>query len=324
MSVLVSRAMELRHLRYVVTVADTLHFGHAAERLHLSQPPLSQQIRQLETELGVALFHRTKRHVELTDAGRMFVEEARVILAHAEHASNLALRVNQGEVGQLSIGAAGPADAQIFVDILRAFAKRHPQIRMVVRNMASAEQARALSEGRLHVGFLALPIDEPDLATETILRRPIVIALPRHHPLAARARVPLQALANEPHIMFARKMGPRLFDAVLAACREAGFNMHIAHEVDNLYTACALVAAGLGVCFVPAGIQERHSNAVVLRPVSPSLPHVDSELAIAYKPQSCELVSLFVDVVREVMTARRARSRTPRPRPAQVVRVASA
>jgi|SoiMethySBSTD1v2_1073268.scaffolds.fasta_scaffold00186_66 DNA-binding transcriptional LysR family regulator len=308
--VLGSPSMELRHLRYVVTVADTLHFGHAAERLHLSQPPLSQQIRQLETELGVSLFHRTKRHVELTDAGRMFVEEARVILAHAEHASNLALRVNQGEVGQLSIGAAGPADAQVFVDILRAFARRHPQIRMVVRNMGSAEQARALSEGRLHVGFVALPIDEPDLATETVLRRPIVIALPRNHPLAARARVPLHALANEPHIMFARRMGPRLFDSVLAACREAGFTMHIAHEVDNVYTACALVAAGLGVCFVPAGIQERHS--IVLRPVSPSLPHVDSRLAIAYKPDSCELVSLFVDVVREVMAAKRIRSRIGR------------
>ena len=299
--------MELRHLKYVVAVADTLHFGHAAERLHLSQPPLSQQIRQLETELGVALFHRTKRRVELTDAGRMFVEEARVILAHAAHASNLALRVTKGEVGQLSIGAAGPADAQIFVDILRAFARRHPQIRMVVRNMGSAEQARAISEGRLHVGFVALPIDEPDLATETVLRRPIVVALPSHHPLAARGRVPLHALAKEPHIMFARRMGPRLFDAVMVACRQAGFDMHIAHEVDNLHTACALVAAGLGVCFVPAGIQENRWNGIVLRPVTPAL-HVESQLAIAYKPQSCELVSLFVDVVREVMTARRSRT----------------
>ncbi len=304
--------MELRHLRYVVTVADTLHFGRAAERLHLSQPPLSQQIRQLETELGVALFHRTKRHVELTDAGRMFVEEARVILAHAAHASNLALRVNQGEVGQLSIGAAGPADAQIFVEILRAFARRHPQVRTVVRNMGSAEQARALSEGRLHVGFVALPIDEPDLATETVLRQPIVIALPRDHPLASRARVPLHALANEPHIMFARRMGPRLYDAVLAACREAGFNMQIAHEVDNLHTACALVDAGLGVCFVPAGVQEKRSNGIVLRPVTPALPHVDSQLAIAYKPHSCELVSLFIEVVREVMASKRSRSRAPR------------
>ncbi len=323
--------MELRHLRYVVAVADTLHFGHAAERLHLSQPPLSQQIRQLETELGVALFHRTKRHVELTDAGKLFVEEARVILAHAAHASNLALRVNQGEVGQLSIGAAGPADAQVFVDILRAFARRHPQIRMVVRNMGSAEQARAIREGRLHVGFVALPIDEPDLATETVLRRPIVIALPRNHPLAARGRVPLHALANEPHIMFARRMGPRLYDAVLAACREAGFTMQIAHEVDNLHTACALVEAGLGVCFVPAAIQEKHSTGIILRPVSPALPHVESQLAIAYKPQSCELVSLFVDVVREVLATRRSRSRGPRrsaqaPRPGsgQAIRMASA
>ena len=316
--------MELRHLRYVVTVADTLHFGRAAERLHLSQPPLSQQIRQLETELGVALFHRTKRHVELTDAGRLFVEEARVILAQAAHASNLALRVNQGEVGQLSIGAAGPADAEIFVEILRRFARRHPQIRMVVRNMGSAEQARAISEGRLHVGFVALPIDEPDLATEVVLRRPIVIALPRNHPLAARARVPLHALAKEPHIMFARRMGPRLFDAVLAACREAGFTMQIAHEVDNLHTACALVEAGLGVCFVPAAIQEKHSNGIVLRPVTPSLPHVESQLAIAYKPHSCELVSLFVDVVHQVMAGKRARTRTARPRSGPAVRLASA
>ena len=310
--------MELRHLRYVVTLADTLHFGRAAERLHLSQPPLSQQIRQLENELGVTLFHRTKRHVELTDAGRMFVDEARVILAQAAHASNLALRVNRGEVGQLTIGAAGPADAQIFVDILRAFAQRHPQVRIILRNMGSAEQARAIREGRLHVGFLALPIDEPDLASEIVLRRPIVIALPHTHPLAARTRVPLQALANEPHIMFARRMGPRLFDAVLAACREAGFNMQIAHEVDNLYTACTLVAAGLGVCFVPAGIQERHS--IVLRPVTPSLPHVESQLAVAYKPQSCELVSLFVAVVRELMATRRIRSRGARVQSGQAVK----
>jgi DNA-binding transcriptional LysR family regulator len=194
---------------------------------------------------------------------------------------------------------------------------------MVVRNMGSAEQARALSEGRLHVGFVALPIDEPDLATETVLRRPIVIALPRDHPLAARARVPLQALANEPHIMFARRMGPRLFDAVLAACREAGFTMQIAHEVDNLHTACALVDAGLGVCFVPAEAQERRSTGIVLRPVTPALPHVDSQLAIAYKPHSCELVSLFVEVVREVMASKR-RARVPRLRPGQAGRIPAA
>ena len=306
--------MELRHLRYVVTLAETLHFGRAAERLHLSQPPLSHQIRQLEEELRVKLFHRTKRQVQLTDAGRMFVQEARVILAQASHAANLASRVNHGEVGQLTIGVAGPADAPIFVQILRAFAQKHPKVRIVLRNMSTLDQTQAISEGRLHVGFVALPIDDAGLATETVMRRPIMIALPADHPLATRDRVPLKALAGEAQIMFARSNGPRFFDAVLAACREAGFSMNIAHEVDNLYTACALVAAGLGVCLVPASVQDTHStSSMVVRPVTPALPHTDTHIALAYKPQSTsELVPLFVGVVRDVV----ARQSGPRVRSA--------
>lgn len=303
--------MELRHLRYVVAVAETLHFGRAAQRLHLSQPPLSQQIRQLEDELQVTLFHRTKRQVQLTEAGKMFVEEARVILAHAEHALNLAMRVNQGEVGQLAIGVAGPADAEIFVDILAAFGRRHPKVRIVLRNMSTTDQAQALREGRLHAGFLTLPIDDADLVTETVMHQPIMIALPHSHPLAARPRVPLLALATEAHIMFARNLGPRYFDAVVASCREAGFSLNIVHEVDNLSSACTLVAAGLGVCFVPAGFQQGRSSSIVLRPVKPSLPHLDMHMALAYKAQPpCELVQLFVDVVREVVVQRLS----PKPR----------
>lgn len=295
--------MELRHLRYVVTLAETLHFGRAAERLHLSQPPLSHQIRQLEDELRIKLFHRTKRQVQLTEAGRMFVQEARVILAQAAHAANLASRVNQGEMGQLTIGVAGPADAPIFVTILREFAQRHPKVRIILRNMSSLDQTQAIGEGRLHVGFVAMPIDDAGLATETVMRQPIMVALPPEHPLATRDRVPLQALSGEPQIMFARSNGPRFFDAVLAACREAGFSMNIVHEVDNLYTACALVAAGLGVCLVPAGVQDSHrTSAMVLRPVTPELPHTDMHIALAYQPQSSyELVELFVDVVRDVV-----------------------
>src|SRR5688572_25510057 len=307
--------MELRHLRYVVTLAETLHFGRAAERLNLSQPPLSHQVRQLEEELQVKLFHRTKRQVQLTEAGRMFVQEARVILAQAAHASNLASRMTRGQVGQLTVGVAGPADAPIFVEILRAFATRYPKVHIVLRNLGSMDQTQAISEGRLHVGFVALPIDDAGLATETVLRQPIMIALPPDHRLAARDRVPLQALADEPHIMFARSNAPRFFDAVLAACREAGFSMNIAHEVDNLYTACALVAAGLGVCFVPTGVQDGRSNSMVLRPVVPAL-HIDMEIALAYKPQStCELVPLFVAVVQAVV------GRHARPKPMRLASV---
>jgi DNA-binding transcriptional LysR family regulator len=307
--------MELRHLRYVVTLAETLHFGRAAERLHLSQPPLSHQIRQLEDELQVKLFHRTKRQVQLTEAGRMFVQEARVILAQAAHASNLASRMNQGEVGQLTVGVAGPADAQIFIDILREFAVRFPKVRIVLRNLSSLDQTHAIKEGRMDVGFVALPIDDAGLATETVLRQPILIALPPDHRLAARERVPLTALADEPHIMFARSNAPRFFDAVLAACREAGFSMNIAHEVDNLYTACALVAAGLGVCFVPVGVQENRSKSMVLRPVVPGL-HIEMEIAVAYKPQSTsDLVPQFVDVVKDVL------QRQTRPKPMRLASV---
>src|SRR5262245_36263274 len=166
--------MELRHLRYVVTLAETLHFGRAAERLNLSQPPLSHQIRQLEEELRIKLFHRTKRQVQLTEAGRMFVQEARVILAQSAHAANLASRVNQGEVGQLTIGVAGPADAPIFVQILRTFARAHPKIRIVLRNMVSLDQTQAISEGRLHAGFLALPVGDAVLTTGSRMRSPIL------------------------------------------------------------------------------------------------------------------------------------------------------
>jgi DNA-binding transcriptional LysR family regulator len=302
--------MELRHFRYVIAVADTLHFGHAAARLHISQPPLSQQIRQLEEELGVTLFHRTKRQVQLTEAGKMFVQDARLILAQAEHVAKLAMRLSDGEVGQLTIGVAGAADAPIFIDILRLFDKRHPHIRVRVRNMSTAQQALALQEGRLHVGFLVPPLDDSGLTLETVTQQPIVIALPTKHPLAARTHVPLKALADESHIMFARDVAPRFFDAIVGACREAGFGLNVVHEVDNLYTACALVAAGLGVCFVPAGIQERRSKSLVLRPVRPELPGIDSQIALAYRQEPlCHIVQLFVAVVREVACKRGGKSK---------------
>jgi DNA-binding transcriptional LysR family regulator len=301
--------MELRHCRYAVAVADTLHFGQAAQRLHISQPPLSQQIRQLEEELGVKLFHRTKRQVQLTEAGRMFVAEARVILAQAAHAVNVGLRV--GELGQLIVAVAGPADSQIFIDIFRTFGTRHPGVRIALRNMSSAQQLEALREGRIHAGFVATSIDDPALATETVQHSPIAIALPRGHRLAVRHHVPLTELAAERHIMFARHLGPQFFDAIIGACRDVGFSLNVVHEVDNLHTACALVAARLGVCFVPSSLQDWRSSAVEIRPVKPRLPHVDLHLALAYRRQPLnELVQLFVNAVRDVTGRRTSRTKS--------------
>jgi DNA-binding transcriptional LysR family regulator len=299
--------MELRHLRYVVAVAETLHFHRAAERLNMSQPPLSQQIQKLEEELGIKLFHRTKRDVQLTDAGKLFVQEARMVLAQADHMVQLKSRFASGDLGPLTVGVAGPADAPIFIDIFRLFAKRVPNVSVLLRNIGTAQQAEAIRECRLHVGFLVPPIDADGLTVETVMHRPIVIALPRTHRLAARKQVPLTALARERHIMLSRDLSPTFFDATVNACREAGLLLNVAHQVDNVYSACALVAAGLGVSFVPGGTDTR-SRSVVLRPVTPALAHVDSPLALAYKTDAeCNLVRGFVKVVKEV-TAKPRRS----------------
>jgi DNA-binding transcriptional LysR family regulator len=285
--------LELRHFRYAVAVADTLHFGRAAQRLNISQPPLSQQIRQLEEELGIQIFQRTKRHVQLTKAGEMFIQEARVILAVAE-------RAGDGETGQLIVAIAGPPDTQFYIDVFRLFATRHPRVRIALRSMSTTQQVDAIREGRIHAGFLVPPIDDPELVTVTAFHQPIAIALPQDHPLATRAYVPLTELAGERHIMFARHLGPKFFDSIVSACREAGLTLDIAHEVDNVHMACALVAAGLGVCFVPAGIGERPSTVMQVRPIRPSLPHVDSHLLLAFKRGvQCDLVQRFVAVVRD-------------------------
>jgi DNA-binding transcriptional LysR family regulator len=300
--------MELRHLRYVVAVAETLHFGRAAARLNMQQPPLSQQIRQVEDELGVKLFDRSGRQVRLTAAGEMFVQDARLVLAQASHAGRVAERLRQGEAGQLVIGVAGPADAEYFVEIMRGFSQRHPKVRVVVRNMSTAEQLKALFEERLHVAFVTPPTDHPGLRFETVLHTPIVLAVPRDNALAVRARVPLTAVAGEPLILFSRSMAPGFFDAIASACRSAGFGLHVRHEVENLQSAYGLVAAGMGVAFVPAGLEANLPKRVVLRPLAPQLPRVDCEIALAFRDDSrCDLVALFVDVVRDVRATRRTR-----------------
>jgi len=290
--------VELRHFRYAIAVADTLHFGKAAKRLHISQPPLSQQIRQLEEELGIQLFERTNRNVQLTKPGEMFIQEARIVVAQAEHATRVAERANDGEDGRLIVAIAGPADSPFFIEVFRLFAKRNPRVRVAVRNMSTMEQVDAIRECRIHAGFVVPPIDDSTLTTVTVSHQPIAIALPQDHPLAKRAYVPLSALATERHIMFARHLGPHFFDAIVNGCREAGFTLNVVHEVDNLHTACALVAAGLGVCFVPASIG---SINMQIRPVKPAIPHVDCHLALAYKRELlCDLVQMFVAAVRDV------------------------
>jgi DNA-binding transcriptional LysR family regulator len=290
--------VELRHLRYVIALAEELHFGRAARRLNMSQPPLSQQIRSLEEELGVKLFSRTKRQVMLTEAGIRFVDEARQVLAQVQHAAKVASRASSGEIGYLTVGTV-TAEKTVLVDTLRAFAHRYPDVHVELRSMSTVAQLEAVREGRLQVGFVILPVEESSLAVEPVVREPLVVALPENHRLASRRKIPLKALAGEGSILFPRAISPGYYDQIISVCRNAGFSLKIIHEMDNIYTALALVEAGLGVSLFPASIQDLRRRGVVFRELEAPVPKMECAVIYRRETQSA-VVQSFLNVVRNV------------------------
>lgn len=290
--------MELRHLRYVIALSEELHFGRAARRLNMSQPPLSQQIRSLEEELGVKLFSRTKRQVVLTEAGIRFVDEARQVLAQVQHAAKVASRANNGEIGYLTVGTV-TAEKTVLVDTLRAFAKLYPDVHLELRSMSTVAQLEAVREGRLQVGFVILPVEETALAVETVAREPLVVALPESHRLASKRRIPLKALSGEVSILFPRALSPGYYDQIISVCRTAGFSLKIIHDMDNIYTALALVEAGLGVSLFPASIQDLKRRGVIFRELEAPVPKM--ECAVIYRREAhSPVLHAFLNVVRQV------------------------
>ena len=242
--------MELRHFRYVLAVAEELNFGRAAARLNMSQPPLSQQIRQIEEELGTQLFHRTKRTVALTEAGRVFVAGARTVLSEAERAAVAAVAASRGEIGELVVGTITSTDSKFykaFVAVLQAFAARAPNVRLRLRQLNVQQQIDHLHTGQIHVGFVTLPMLDRRLASLVVQREPLAVALPERHPLAKRKTIPVQSLENEGHVLMPRHTNPGYYDFLTAFFRRHGVTFRVTDEADGLYTSLALVAAGRGV-----------------------------------------------------------------------------
>jgi DNA-binding transcriptional LysR family regulator len=266
--------MELRHLRYFVAVAEELHFTRAALRLNIAQPPLSQQIRALELSLNARLFERTNRRVELTEAGRALLVEARATLDQAERAANIVGQAQRGEIGELQIGFApsAPLIAPFTATIL-AFRKAAPGVRLVLNEQVTTEQIDALLERRLHVGFIRSPSapDLPDaVAAIELYREPLAVFMRADHPLARSRAVPLKALAGEPFVFFPRLHGTSLYDQVLALCRKAGFVPRIDQEARGNATILGLVAVGLGVSILPASLRGIAVAGVACRDLSPA------------------------------------------------------
>ncbi len=293
--------MELRHLRYFVAVAEDLHFSRAAARLHIAQPALSQQIRRLEQEIGVSLFNRTKRRVELTAAGRAFLDQAQRVLVQTDRAVRTAQRAGHGEIGQLAIGFVPSADLDVLPRVLRLWRARFPDVEIDLYTMLPAAQIEALRDGRIHVGFVRLPVDESGLVVKSIRREPLLAVLPRRHRLARAARVRVADLAGETLIIFARHVAPGYYDVFMSACGRAGFTPRVFHA-GSMQTNLALVSAGLGVTMLPASIRSLRRDGVVYRDLAPPVPYV--EMAIAYRrDERSTVLPAFLEVVREVRAA---------------------
>ena len=290
--------LELRHLRYFVAVAEELHFGKAAKRLHLSQPPLSQQIRDLEAQLGVRLFERTQRRVTLTEPGTFFLEDARDILQRAERAVRTVQRAAKGQIGRLAIGFVPTADCTSFPDILREFGTRHSEVELELHNLYSDVQAEWLRDKKLDVGFLRQPIDARGLQTECFLREPLVVAVGSSHRLAKKASIAPPELAGEAFVMFARESSPGFYDLLTGFARDAGFELRSAHDSETMQTTLGLVAAGLGISLMPASIRRLHREGVEYKKIRGQCPLVEMSVAFRNEPVN-QLLSAFLDETRK-------------------------
>ncbi len=260
--------MELRHLRYFVTVAEELHFGRAAERLGIAQPPLSQQIKALEQQIGVLLLLRTKRHVELTAAGTVFAREARKVLAGADRAIHVAQGAARGEIGQLDVGFVSGAVYGKVPLIFRLMRTRYPEISLVLRDLTTEEQMDAIQTHRLDIGLIRPPVvmhQSQSLVTRVISREPLVVVLPRTHRLAGRRKISLEALAEEPFLQVPRHVAPGFYDQFIRLCAEAGFFPQIVQEARTTQTIVSLVAVGMGVSVVPGSLRDLQRTGVVYR-----------------------------------------------------------
>jgi DNA-binding transcriptional LysR family regulator len=257
---------EFRHLRYFAAVAEELHFGHAAKRLGIAQPPLSRQIQALEDELGISLFDRTQRRVELTPAGRVLLEHTHRVFGAVELAVHEAKRASVGESGRIAIGYLSSLAYSGLIDLLREFRERFAGVEVTLREMPPSAQIDALKSSDIDVGFVRAPLDDPSLVAERVRREPLVIALPTDHALSARERIPLSALAKEPFVIFPRSRGPGFFDEIMALCRNAGFVPRIVQEAPQL-DLVSLVAAGFGVSILPGSMRTVKRPGVVFRAI---------------------------------------------------------
>jgi DNA-binding transcriptional LysR family regulator len=273
------RDIELRHLRYFVAVAEELHFGRAAERLHLAQPPLSQQIRKLEDLLGYALFARTSRSVSLTPAGEALLQRAQRTLRNVQRDIDETRSIARGDVGSLHIGFVGSAMLTTLPAIFRSYGKAYPGVRLHLHESFTALVSEGLENGTLDAGILRDGDPWEGMHTTTIFSEPFVAVLPATHPCAKQKTMSVATLRDEPFVYYPRSAGARAYEKPLTLCEEHGFRPQIVQEASHWLTILRLVASGLGVSIAPACVRRIASTEVVCIPLRGAKAISNIELA---------------------------------------------
>ncbi len=291
--------MELRHLRYFVMVAEELHFGRAAARLQMTQQPLSQQIYQLEAELGVSLFHRTKRRIQLTDAGEVFLKEAHQLLLQAEQSIEKARQAARGEVGRLSIGFSGFATYSVLPKVLQTFRERFPQVELNLEEMTTSVQIQALLNKQIDLGLMIPPVKDKSLLIELLLQEPLVVVLPETHLLAKESELALSMLADEPFILVPRHLEPGYYDQCISLFQQAGFSPKVVQKASQKQTILGLVSAGMGVSLAPASIGNICRMGVVYTNLS--TPTKVYLAAVWQQQETSSVLQTFLKVIREIV-----------------------
>lgn len=292
--------MDLRKIRYFVAVAEEQNMGRAAARLHISQPPLTRQIQQIEIELGVLLFERTSRGVELTQAGEFFLREARNICSIVEQSVERTKRAGQGKLGRLDVAIFGSGVLDIIPKLLLLFRQRYPEVKVVLHTMTKEEQIQALRQRRITVGFNRLLSPMADISSELVTTERLLLAINTANPLATSESVPFRALAEHPLVLFPSVGRPNFVDKVLGLCREAGFEPEISQEIGDAVTGVALVASGFGVCLVPESATTLKMPGVVYRHFSDAPPTaIVDQSCIFRSDDNSPILNVFLETLRD-------------------------
>lgn len=298
--------MDLTRLRYFVAVAEETNIGRAARRLNISQPPLTRQIHQLEAEVGATLFLRTRRGVQMTDAGQVLFEEARNLLVLAARAYERTKLAGLGQSGRLDIGLFG-SNILAVPQLLHTFRMQYPDIEVIVHAMNKEEQLQALYDRRVTVGFNLLGLKLAGIANEKVRSEPLMVALNATDPLCAQTSVSLEQIADRPMVIFASGPRPNLMDMVFGLCLEKGFQPDISQEVDDSVTAVSLVAAGFGVSLVPATVAQLTLPGVAFRGLAESPPVTVDFNCIYRRDDASPILQAFLETVRLMRAGRRKR-----------------